>query len=148
MYDLKMMKEQGALAEYSDNVRITSIRHGLDLVKDNLITGVGIGDLKAEMIRMYAEKTPNFPEESRFPPISQFVFILTAFGIVGAAIFFYLLLYPLFRSPFTNVMLAVYATTLFGSIGETTIELLHGKTVFVMLVCICVFYAKHMRSNN
>ncbi len=148
MYDLQMLKDQGALAEYSDNVRITSIRHGLSLLKENLITGTGIGDLNSEMHRMYAEKSPNFPVESRFPPISQYVFILTAFGLVGAAIFFFLLLYPLLYTPFNYVLFAIYTTTLFGSIGETTIELLLGKTVFVTLVCIAILYTRHLHSND
>ncbi|HLF64723.1 MAG TPA: O-antigen ligase family protein [Saprospiraceae bacterium] len=147
LYDLRMLKEQGALAEYSDNVRITSIRHGLDLVKENLITGTGIGDLHTEMRRMYAEKTPGFPEESRYPPISEFIFILTAFGLVGGALFFFLLLYPLFRTPFNYVLLAIYATTLFAMIGETSIEQQLGKTLFITLVCIAVLLARSVVQN-
>lgn len=140
LYDLNKLKESGALAEYSDNVRITSIQHGLALWKENLITGTGIGDLRHEMHRMYAERSPNFPEESWFPPISQYVYVLTAFGLIGALLFFALLLYPLFKSPFSYVLLAIYATTLFSSIGETTIELQIGKTAFVSLLCIALLY--------
>jgi O-antigen ligase len=142
MYDLRMMKDHGAQAEYSDNVRITSIRHGLSLLKESLITGTGIGDLKAEMEKMYAERTPNFPVESRFQPISQFVFTFTAFGILGGTLFYLLLLYPLFRSGFSTLMVAIYATTFFSFLGETSIELQHGKMVFVSLVCIAVLQHK------
>lgn len=148
LYDLNKLKEEGALAEYSDNLRITSIRHGLSLLRENLITGVGIGDLKAEMIRMYTERTPNFPEESLFPPISQYVFTLTAFGIAGGLLFFSLLLYPLLRTHFCYVLLAIYAATLFSLIGETTIELHQGKTVFVALVCIAILYSKPVQANG
>jgi hypothetical protein len=140
LYDLNKLKEEGALAEYSDNVRITSIQHGLALWNENPVTGTGIGDLRHEMQRMYAERSPNFPPESRFPPISQYVYVLTAFGLAGAALFFVLLLYPLFKSPFSYILLAIYSTTLFSSIGETTIELLVGKAAFVSLLCIALLH--------
>jgi O-antigen ligase len=138
MYDLRMMQEKGAQSEYSDNVRITSITHGIALLQDQPITGTGIGDIDAEMHRMYATKTPGFPIESRYPPISQYIFTLTAFGVLGAGLFFCFLLYPLFKSRFNYALLAIYTVTLFASIGETTIELQLGKTAFIMLVCIGV----------
>jgi O-antigen ligase len=141
VFDLKVMREQGALSEYSDNLRITSIRHGLDLVREYPVTGTGIGDLITETDRMYTERTPEFPIERRFPPISQYIFVLTAFGIAGALVYFAFLLYPLFATRFSYVLLAVYAATLFSAIGETTIELQLGKTVFVCLACIAILHA-------
>ena len=148
LYDLRMMKEQGAIPEYSDNVRITSIRNGLALLHDHLITGTGIGDLKAETQQIYAERTPDFPVESRYPPISQYVFIFTAFGVVGGALFFFFLIYPLFRTPFHYILLGIYTTTLFASIGETTIELQLGKSAFVSLVCIALLYIRALSTSR
>jgi O-antigen ligase len=111
------------------------------LLKEHPITGTGIGDIDTEMHRMYAAKTPDFPVENRYPPISQYIYSLTAFGILGAGLFFCFLLYPLFKSPFNYALLAIYTTTLFASIGETTIELQLGKTAFLMLVCVGILYA-------
>jgi O-antigen ligase len=146
IYDLKMLQEKGAQSEYSDNVRITSIKHGIALLKKQPITGTGIGDIDAEMHRMYASRTPDFPVESRYPPISQYIFTLTAFGVLGAGLFFCFLLYPLFKSPYNYALLAIYTTTLFASIGETTIELQLGKTAFVMMVCVGVLLAGKKRT--
>lgn len=141
MYDLKMLRQQGATAEYSDNVRITSIRHGLTLLEDKLITGTGIGDLNTDIEALYAEKTPAFPAENRYPPISQYFYWLTAFGIVGTGVLLFFLLYPLFKSRFNYFLIVIYATTLCSAIGETTIELQRGKVTFLMLVCVALLLA-------
>ena len=51
MYDLRMLRDQGVSPDYSDNIRITSIRHGLKIFADNPVFGVGIGDVADEMER-------------------------------------------------------------------------------------------------
>ena len=142
MYDLDMMRKHGALANYSDNIRITSLQHGLELFSQQPITGVGIGDLESEVSKQYQKHTPDFPLEHHYPPINQYLFVLTAFGLAGASVYFFSLLYPLFTTRFNYVLVAIYAATLFSLFGETTIQLQLGRTTFLTLVCIAILLAK------
>lgn len=148
LYDLRMMREHGVQAEYSDNVRITSIRHGLHLFYEQPITGTGIGDLKAEMERVYRENTPDFPQESRYPPISQYVFLLAAFGVIGAGLIFICILYPLFASKFSYVLTGIYGAVLAAGIAEMSIELQLARTVFLSLVCIALLDSRSQEVSS
>ncbi len=137
-YDLQMLFDRGATAEYSDNVRITSIRHGISLIKEHPVTGTGIGDLRQSMEAKYTRYNPDFPPEQRYPPISQYIYVFTAFGIAGGLLYFVFLLYPVFRGRLNYPLAAICSSTLFSCIAETTITLQLGQTAFLALACTAI----------
>jgi O-antigen ligase len=137
MHDLTMLRTEGISPEYSDNLRLISIMHGMAIFVQHPLIGVGIGDVEDEMEVYYNERSPMIPQERRFPPISQYVFWLCGFGLVGTSILVGLLIYPLLRSGWQSYLLiGVYALTAFSFLAETTIQLQLGKTVFVLLVSV------------
>lgn len=71
----------------SDNWRIQSIEAGLKIGKDNCWTGVGLGDVKAEMKLHYSQL--GYGQNAALPllPHNQFVFIFTFSGMFGLAWF-------------------------------------------------------------
>ena len=143
-HDLRMLREQGALPQYSDNARLTSITYGLTLFARNPIIGVGIGDLPHEMNAMYEERSPDFPASRRYLPISQYVYWLSALGLVGTALLMGLWLYPLkdlWKKSY--LIVAIYGATLFSFLAETTIQLQLGKTMFLLMLCIVLQYYRH-----
>ena len=136
-YDLKQLTEQGGLPQYSDNARITSIKHGLSVFIEHPIVGVGAGDIKMEMDKQYQLKSSNFPAHRRYLPISQYMFWLSTFGLVGTAMLMAFWGYPLFKWwRHSYVLIAVYAPTLFSFVAETTIQLQLGKTLFLFVLCL------------
>lgn len=136
LYDLKMLTEQVS-PEYSDNVRLTSIKHGLKVFSDNPFFGVGAGDIDDVMIARYEAETPSVPLDKRFPPISQYVFWLATYGLVGTLFILWLLGYPLIQKGRTSYLLwGIYALTAFSFFAETTIQLQLGKTMFLLIVTI------------
>ncbi len=136
LHDLKMYTKKVS-PEYSDNIRFVSIRHGINIFLENPLFGVGVGDIDDATKAMYESETPSVPKDRRFPPISQFVFWLASFGIVGTAVLIGLLVYPLFRHGRHSYLLwGIYALTAFSFFGETTIQLQLGKTIFLLLIVI------------
>ncbi|MBB4078284.1 O-antigen ligase [Lewinella aquimaris] len=69
--------------EYSDEGRLTSIKFGLELWRKHPVLGVGPGNLRMEMDRIYADRLPGTPGKR---PHNQFVSALAGSGLLGFAI--------------------------------------------------------------
>ena len=143
LHDLAQMRDGGMNANYSDNIRLVSIRHGLEIFRENPVFGTGVGDIKDEMYKKYAELTPKMPEEHRYSPISQFVYWLSALGVVGTLLFLFLVLAPLYLNwRHSYILIALYAGVFTSLIGETSIQLQLGKTLFLFVVCITLGFRR------
>lgn len=119
----------------SDRIRIASIKNGLEIWKSSPFLGCGIGDLENEMNKKYDQNYPTLPQELRFEPDNQYIFTFTSMGLVGFALFFILLFIPLVRNfKFSKLIFPFYIVTLTFFLGEPTIELLVGKSVFLLFL--------------
>ena len=83
-YEIWLQEHGFESEQYSDAGRMTSIRFGLDLWKENKLFGVGPGNLRQRMDQLYAERLPT-AEAKR--PHNQFVSILAGSGLVGLIVF-------------------------------------------------------------
>ncbi len=140
-WDIKTTLDGSAKYHTSDRIRIYSIINGLKIVKDSPLLGSGIGDIEEDMDKKYDLNYKDLPKEMRFQPVNQFVFTLSSMGILGFVLFYGLLLFPLFYLKNRHPVLPVfYILTLLTFLGETTIELMVGKTAFLVLLSlfICV----------
>jgi len=147
MYDLKMFT-QGVSPDYSDNVRITSISHGLKIFSENPIFGVGAGDVSDAMFDAYESDTPMVPNDRRYDPISQVVYWLTAYGLLGTIFIVGLLLLPLkMHGKRSYTLWGIYALTAFSFVGETPFQWQLGKAGFLMLVAIIMQW-NYLKLNN
>jgi len=150
IWDWKMYLSGNTEYQPSDYIRVYSITHGLKLVQEHPLLGVGMGDMVPEMNQQYEIHTPQIPKEERFLPINQYVFILTATGIVGLAYFIFATWYPLFyQKNYQNYFMLTFHLALFASfIGETTIELQIGKTVYLLFVLLCLSYLDQSKKDT
>lgn len=147
MYDLKMLTQEVS-PDYSDNVRITSIKHGLKIFKENPVFGVGGGDVSDAIFDVYKSDTPMVPDDRKYDPISQFVYWLAAYGFLGTILIGGLLLIPLKINGGRSYMLwGIYALTAFSFIGETPFQWQLGKAVFLLLVTIILQW-DYLKLNN
>lgn len=126
---------------YSDNLRLISIKNGLEILEANPMIGTGIGDIEAETIKMYNAYYPEIPPELQAMPINQIVFTLVAFGWVGGILFYIFFFYPLayarhWRDP---KIIVLYAATFASFFGHATIELQLGKAMFLVLISLCLW---------
>lgn len=80
---------------YSDSDRFVSLRGGWQLFLENPISGVGTGDLRAEMQRVVSAQLPDYQKDVKLPH-NQFIYILAATGLVGLAVSLIAWLVPIF----------------------------------------------------
>lgn len=93
-YDLAQYRE-GKANEYSDAMRIISVKVGFQIWKEHPLLGVGSGDLRSETNKVYAEDYPDISEHNRRIPHNQFVWVLASTGIIGLLIFLSAFFIPL-----------------------------------------------------
>ena len=79
----------------SDNGRMKSVEAGLYVGFSNLWTGVGVGDVKSEVVKYYKDDSSDWASRELLPH-NQFVFVLAAAGLPGLLWFTFAVLYPLF----------------------------------------------------
>ena len=65
----------------SVGLRITFAINSLEIIKNNLIFGVGTGDLPSEYIKVNQKNTPNLPNTSN--PHNMYILVLVQNGIIG-----------------------------------------------------------------
>lgn len=141
IWDIKSTLNNTAQYHTSDRIRIYSIINGLKLVKENPVFGTGIGDIYIEMDKKYDINYPDLPEKYRFGPIDQFLFTLASMGIAGFVILYGLLLIPLyFIKRKHRLLIPFYILTFSTFIGENTIELIVGKTAFLIFLSLFLCY--------
>ncbi len=143
IWDIKSTINKTAKYHTSDRIRIYSIINGIKLVKESPILGTGIGDIYTEMDKKYEINYPDLPKEYRFGPIDQFLFTLASMGFTGFILFYGLLLIPLYYTKQKHeLLIPFYLLTFSTFIGENTIELIVGKTAFLIFLSLFLCY-KH-----
>lgn len=132
-WDWKMYQE-GKGADYADSGRLTSLKVGYDLFRENPVFGVGAGNLRAETARVFAAEHPEFREP--LVPHNQFLFVLAGTGIAGLSLFLFAFLFPLFyrynyREP---LLLAFYSILFTAFMLEHTVENSIGVAFYCFFV--------------
>lgn len=88
--------QKGDMASgYSDMGRLISYDIAIGKIKQNLLTGVGAGDMLTEMNSGYDAKYPDVPAEYRLLPHNQFLIVCLGCGVVAFALFMAWVCYPL-----------------------------------------------------
>jgi O-antigen ligase len=133
-YDYEQLVK-GNWDSHSDSERIISLKAGWQLFKNNKILGVGIGDLKYEMDKIYQNEYNR--SKAKFPH-NQFLFVLAGCGLIGGLIFFTGFLLPIILGrPETWILfLGFYLIILFSFLVENTIESAVGTAIPVFWISI------------
>lgn len=132
--------KQGIGGNYSDSERITSLMVGLEIGNANPILGVGAGDLKQEVKKVYAEKFND--QYSYRKPHNQFLTHYAGTGIIGVLLFTFAFFFPLFyQKNYRNPMfLALHAIIFMSCMMENTVENNFGISLYLFFLLIGVNY--------
>lgn len=93
-YDLAQYRE-GKANDYSDAMRLISMKVGFQIWKEKPLLGAGAGDIKNETHRIYAAQYPDISEQNRRIPHNQFIWMLATTGIIGLLLFLTAFLMPI-----------------------------------------------------
>jgi hypothetical protein len=121
--------------------RIEFWRASLNVVKQNLFLGVGIGDVKDELSKSYSEINTPLSEHYRLKPHNQYLTTGIALGVLGIL----LLLATTFFAPVLSSRINDYFYFVFMVIAslsmltEDTLETQAGATFFVLFFCLFLF---------
>lgn len=121
--------------------RIEFIKASLGIIKDNVVFGVGTGDIVDAFADYYEETNSKLRPEYRFRSHNQYLAITVAFGVVGLLWFLFSMFYPYFsdkknRNYIYFVFLFIMALSMFT---EDTIETQIGVTLFAFFNSFLVF---------
>lgn len=85
--------------EYADTaIRLDLWKSAMTVIKDNILIGIGTGDLQPALQKIYERENLATPHLSRYNPHNQFLDIAATLGIIGLVIFMFCLFFPFYMS--------------------------------------------------
>lgn len=96
-YTMFMYKHNLRTDNLGDGARLISYQLSAHLIEQHPLTGVGAGDMKAEMDGMYARYYPQTEEHGRLLPHNQFLVVALGSGLPAMAVFLLWVVWPLAR---------------------------------------------------
>ena len=136
-YDLKQY-QSGNINEYSDAMRIVSMKAGIKVWKQNILIGKGSGDIEKETNMVYDSDYPQISISNRRVPHNQFIWLLATTGVIGLAAFLLAFMFPLFATRYyKNWIFLVFHLILFSSFfTEDTFEEQIGTGFYIIFLMI------------
>lgn len=139
LHDLTHIENPYSANYESITARLFSYKVAGELFSNNKLFGVGVGNLKEETDVIYIKNYAFIKSKNRLIPHNQFLFNLTAFGVIGTVIYLILFLTPLFyKANFKNQLFlsGQYIILLSSFLFEATLETHLGlifSLFFIML---------------
>jgi hypothetical protein len=114
------------------------------IIKENLLTGVGTGDLELAFQEEYNKSGSLLDKEFRWRSHNQFLAIFATFGIIGFAWFLFSLIFPAARlGKFHDYYyLSFFIIIILSMLAEDTLETQAGVTVFAFFSSFYLFAKK------
>ena len=131
---------QGKGANYSDSERLTSVEVGLKIGNQHPILGVGAGDLKKEVKKVYASEYRSIEKPKM--PHNQFVSLYAGAGLFGLLVFLLGFFFPLFfqKNYLNPLFFAFHIMIFFSFMMENTIENNFGVSMYLLFLLIGLKY--------
>jgi len=117
------------------------LKAGLYIASENLLYGVGTGDVRQSFINYYEQSDSPLRLERRRRAHNQYLTLLIAFGIPGALICLAALLLPVFmRNLWSSYMVIIFILTMMISmLDEDTLENTPGAVMFGLFYALFIF---------
>lgn len=135
--------------ERKEDPRIIIWKSALMISQKNLVIGVGIGDVRAELTSEYARKGENLMAAERFNAHNQFIEVLLENGIVGLAIFaaiFGAMIYIAFADK--NLLYGIFIIMmLIFFMFESVLYRLAGVSFFPLFAFLLLYYPSQKMNN-
>lgn len=131
--------------------RINSYKIAEDVIRANLLLGVGAGDVKTEMDKLYIAEFPDLNPVARILPHNELLCSLLAIGVPLTLLTLVVMVFiPLLRKDNrTNIyFLTTWVVIFFGLSIEPMLEVQYGIFVFIFFMQLWVGIPKIDRSTN
>ena len=117
------------------------LKAGLSIASENLLYGVGTGDVRQAFTRYYEENNSPLRLERRRRAHNQYLTFMVAFGIPGLLVCLFAFIYPVFlRRRWGSFMAIVFLLTLaLSMLDEDTLENNPGVVMFSFFYALFIF---------
>ena len=141
LWELKKFSKGGNPSGHSVAQRIEFWRASLGVIENNLLVGVGTGDVKLALDAEYVKINSQLLEEKRLKSHNEYLLVGVTFGITGLLIFLISLFYPMFNENKTRdyFYLVFLCIILLSMLTEDTLETQAGATFFAFFNSIFLF---------
>ena len=129
--------------------RIEFWKTALHIIKNNLLIGVGTGDVQQAFEQQYVKDQSQLSTEFRLRAHNQYLTMAVSFGIPGLVWFLFALFYPLVRRDNHNYLYISWSLiAAISMINEDTLETQAGVTFFAFFASIFMFALKQNDNTN
>ncbi|MBS1651170.1 MAG: O-antigen ligase family protein [Bacteroidetes bacterium] len=125
-------KNNNSINNQSLSMRLYFWQAALHVIKNNILFGVGTGDVQTALNKAYSEIHSPLQTQWHKRPHNQFITITVALGIVGLFLFLLLLFYPsiLLKKYLHPLYIGFILISIFSFLFEDTLETQAGLTFF------------------
>ncbi len=144
LWSLEQIGNEEWLKHTSDPKRIASIHAGWQIGMGHPLTGVGVGDVKAEAEKYFEQKYPQLVGLELLPH-NQYLFVFAAMGWIGVVFFVWTVLYPIwFRKGYQDYFLVAFQLILLTSfLVEMTLETQFGTAIYLIFLLLSIRFLVH-----
>ncbi|MCG8410976.1 MAG: O-antigen ligase family protein [Bacteroidales bacterium] len=141
IWQIDMYMKGRSPAGNSVTQRFEFLKAAKGIVENNLLLGVGTGNVKIAFAVQYETMKSELPKDKRLRAHNQYVTFLLTFGIFGFILLFFCMLYPVVRLKGYDsyLFLVLILITLLSFINEDTLETQIGVTFFSYFYSLFLF---------
>jgi len=147
LWEIKRWKDNKSDYQSSVTMRIFIWENARIIMKNNLWTGVGQGDVEDELRKQYSKTIKVDPNKMKRTH-NQYFTVAIAVGFVGLLVFVFLFLYPfaMYDGPFKYLYIMGGLILFLSMLWEDTIETQAGVALFGLLIH--VPFAQYLREKQ
>lgn len=136
-HSISLYKKGEMQSGYSDIGRLISYKVAGAIISDNLLIGVGSGDMQHEMQKGYDKQFKDVPDQYRLLPHNQFFIVMLATGIMGLLLFVVWVIMPLawlYNASRTFYLFVVWFSLVLTMFIEPMLEVQFGVFVYLFFL--------------
>ena len=145
MEDLEVAWTGKDANDYSFAMRVQAWKNAIQVIKQNPMMGVGIGDADAQLKQNFASMNSQITESNRKNPHFQFLETAVQSGLISAALFLAIILFSVIGLSEKNTLLSAIAWLLFiASCFESILERQASVVAFsaFLALALCIGYPR------
>jgi hypothetical protein len=148
-WELDLYKTSGDPNGHSITQRFEFWKAALGIIKENVLFGVGTGDIKNAFELEYDKMKSPLIKEWRLRSHNQYLSITVAFGIIGLLWFLITLIYPmiLFNKTFDYLYITFFLIAIVSFFTEDTLETQAGVTFFAFFNSFFLFIKRNKKEQ-
>lgn len=132
LWEINEYRKDGDANGHSLAQRFEYWKAAIGIIKENLLIGVGTGDIQKAFDEHYVKTNSTLKKELRLRSHNQYLSITIAFGIIGLTWFLITLFYPMFKLKmvFNFLYITFFIIVMISFLTEDTLETQAGITFY------------------